>query len=503
MIFLKKFLKFTSLLLCFNILATLSGCGKKEQSEDSVSSSYKKDYDIFVYNTDMNIGSSFREMCDEYTKRTGVIIRTVTPSEAENNFESMRNYLSGEYPPDIFTVSSISELQTLKNDSQILDFSNATEESFKNVVNAIPESIRLSSNTADNFGVPYTVEGYGFLVDPKMIASIFGGDRYRKVIDDLQSCNCEEFINFIQVIKAYINSPGAYTCKLNNHVYTCSSSKGELSKNLNGVFSFAAGNAKYSGSYLVNTALCSVFKSAAAANIATTEDIQNLKNPLMKFAEIIDIITGNLSGPSGPLSRGLELVSNTQNSVSQSMKNFVNGKTLFLLASTEDYQNILVFDSLIAKRSVFIPIKMPFSEEDVTSSQSISKNINKSLSAYVPRYFCINAKSGENEKKKAQDFLTWIQTSDLAQKYVIPKFGYTPYDLKNTEVLDNPLSRSLVGYISEGKILPCAFMGAPEKWGGDGIGKYLIEQYFTKAVWDYQDYEKIADYGVEKWKELK
>ena len=163
MIFLKKFLKFTSLLLCFNILATLSGCGKKEQSEDSVSSSYKKDYDIFVYNTDMNIGSSFREMCDEYTKRTGVIIRTVTPSEAENNFESMRNYLSGEYPPDIFTVSSISELQTLKNDSQILDFSNATEESFKNVVNAIPESIRLSSNTADNFGVPYTVEGYGFL----------------------------------------------------------------------------------------------------------------------------------------------------------------------------------------------------------------------------------------------------------------------------------------------------------------------------------------------------
>ena len=185
------------------------------------------------------------------------------------------------------------------------------------------------------------------------------------------------------------------------------------------------------------------------------------------------------------------------------MKNFVNGKTLFLLASTEDYQNILVFDSLIAKRSVFIPIKMPFSEEDVTSSQNIAKNINKSLSVYVPRYFCINAKSGESEKKKAQDFLTWIQTSDLAQKYVIPKFGYTPYDLKNTEVLDNPLSRSLVEYISEGKILPCAFMGAPEKWGEEGIGKYLIEQYFTKAVWDYQDYEKIADYGVEKWKELK
>ena len=499
----KKILKFTSLVLCAGLIATFCGCSKNSETEEQAHSSGKKDYDIFIYNTDTTIGSDFREMCDEYTKRTGVIIRTVTPSEAENNFDNLRNYLSGEYPPDIFSVSNISELSTLKNDSQIWDFSNATEESFKSVANSIPESLRLSSNTTDNFGIPYTVEGYGFLVDPKMIASIFGGDKYRKVIDDLQTCDYEEFMNFVESIKAYISGGGGYEISLNGHKYTCSYSKGELGKNLNGVFTFAAGNSKYTGSYLSNIALSAIFRSPAAANIATEEDIQNLKNPLIRFAEALDHITSNMSGASGLLARSLELVSNTQNSISQSMKNFVNGKALFLLANTEDYENLSIFNSSVAKRCVFIPIKIPFSKEDITSSQDIAKNMNKSLTAYVPRYYCVNAKSGESEKKKAQDFLTWVRTSDLAQKYTVPKFGFTPYDIKETSVLDNPLSRSLVGYISEGKILPGAFLGMPEKWGNDGLGKYLIEQYLTKSEWNYQDYEKISDYAVEKWKELK
>lgn len=498
----KNILKITSLILCANLLMLLSGCGKKSETDEETSSSGKKDYDIYIYNRDENIGSDFREMCDEYTKRTGIIIRTVTPSESENNFENLKNYLNSEHPPDIFTVESISELNLLKNNSQIWDFSNATEESFKNMVNSIPEQLRLSSNTTDNFGVPYTVEGYGFLVDPKMIASIFGGDKYRKVISDLQVCSYEEFLNFVEAIKGYINGVGGYEISINKHKYTCSYNKGELGKNLNGVFSFAAGNSKYSGSYLSNIALSTIFKSPAAANIATDENIQNLKNPLMKFAEALDYITLNMSGPSGSLERGLEMVSNTQNSVSQSLKNFVNGKALFLLASTEDYESLSVFNSLVAKRSVFIPIKMPFSQDEITSSQDIAKNINKSITAYVPRYYCINAQSGETEKQKAQDFLTWIRTSELAQKYVIPKFGFTPYDIKDSSVVDNPLSRSLLEYISEGKIISGAFLGAPEKWCNDGMGRYLIERYFTKSSWNYDDYESIADYGIEKWKEL-
>ncbi len=501
--FLKKKLRPVLLLLCAEMIM-LTGCWNNSQTQTETSNtSTKKDYDIFIYNSDTSIGTSFRKMCDEYTSRTGIIIRTVTPTDEDNTVENLGNYLNDEHPPDIFTVSSLSELEKWKSNSNIWDFSNATEASFKEVVNNIPESLRLSSNTSDSFGLPYTVEAYGFLVDPKMLSSLFGGDKYRAVFRDIQECSYEEFKSMVEALKVYINTGNVYEISLNGNKYSFVSVRGDLSKNLNGVFSFAAGNSKNCGTYLTNIALASLFKSPSAANIADDSTIENLGNPLIKFAEALDLITLNVAGSSGVLGRGLELVSNTQNSVGQSMKNFVNGKSLFLLASTTDYDDLSMFNSLIAKRCVFVPIKMPFADDDIKSSDDIAKNINKSITVYVPRYYCINAKSSDTEKKKAQDFLTWVKTSDLAQKYVIPEFGFTPYDIKESSVIDNPLARSMIDYVSEGRILPGAFQGAPNSWCNDTMGKYIVEQFFTKANWSYEDYQKIADYGVKKWKELK
>ena len=106
-----------------------SGCGNKsEPSEENISSSTKKSYDIFVYNADPDIGTDFRAMCDEYTNRTGVIIRTVTPSEEKNNVENLKSYLNSDHPPDIFTVNDLYELQDYKSESLVWDFSNATED---------------------------------------------------------------------------------------------------------------------------------------------------------------------------------------------------------------------------------------------------------------------------------------------------------------------------------------------------------------------------------------
>ncbi len=499
----KRSLQITTGLLCVSLimLITLTGCGNQSQTETPTAST-KKDYDIFIYNSDTDIGTAFRTMCDEYTSRTGIIIRTVTPTEEDNTVDNLAGYINGEKPPDIFTVSNISELKKWKSNSNIWDFSNATEDTFKNVVNNIPEGLRLSSNTTDSFGLPYTVEAFGFLVDPKMIASLFGGDKYRAVLNDLQECSYEDFAAMVEALRAYISSGSVYEFSLNNNKYSFVTTKGDLSKNLNGVFSFAAGNTQNSGTYLMNVALASLFKSPAAANIADDSSIQNLENPLIKFAQALDLITLNVSGSSGALGRGLALVSSTQNSANQAIKNFVNGKSLFLLASTTDYNGLLTYNSLVTKRCVFMPIKIPFAAADVKSSDAIAKNIQKSIAVYVPKYFCINAKSSDLEKKKAQDFLTWFKTSDLAQKYVIPEFGFTPYDIKESSVIDNPLARSMVEYISQERYLPGVFQGTPDSWS-DTIGKYLIEQFFTKASWTYDDYQKIANYGVKEWKSLK
>ena len=480
----------------------LTGCGKNEEIKNA-SSQKERNYDIFVYNSDGNIGESFRKMCDDYTSRSGITIRTVTPSDEENTFDNLQNYLSSNNPPTVFSVSSIYELNKLKENSQIWDFNNATEESFKEIVNAIPTELKLSSNTVDNFGIPYTVEGYGFLVDQKMISSLFGGNHYRKALYDLKNCSYDEFYEFVQAVSSYISTGGAYEFTLNGNTYSFVPEKGELSKNLNGIFSFPAGTSKYSGNYIINPALASIFNSAAEANIADDSKMESLSGALIKFAESLDFITSNISVINGATGRGTDAVSSTQNSTSQAMKNFINGKSLFLLANSNDYKNISVFNSLIAKRCTFIPIKIPFNEniEGTNTATDISKKINRGLTVYAPRYYCINAKASDEERKKAQGFLTWIQTSDLAQKYVISDFSFAPYNVEDISVVDNPLSRAVLEYIQDKKMLSAVYQGAPNSWC-ENIGRYLTERYLVKSDWSHETYQEIADYGVDKWKEF-
>lgn len=477
----------------------MTGCKKQNTEESKSTKTVTKEYDLFIYNSDTSIGTSFRKLCDEYTERTGVKIRTVTPSESDNNINNLENYMNSEYPPDIFPVCNMQELKKFQNRENIWDFSNATESSFKNLVNNIPENLRLSSNTSDSFGIPVTLSGFGLVVDPKMISSLFGGDKYRIVMNDLQLCSYDEFKIFVDALYNYIYNNEIVEFTLNEKNYSFVDTKSDLSKKLTGVFSVPCGDIKYSGSYLMNPVLSSLFSTAAHSYISGDSISEQLSNALMRYSDMLELITLNISGDNTLLSRGDELISNNKNSNSQAIKRFMSGKSLFLLASTEDYNSMNIFDSLVAKRCMFMPIKIPNSEYDISTSDSNLKNkINKSISIYSPRYYCINAKSSDKEKKAAQEFLVWFKTSDLANKYVIPEFEYVPYDITDGSVIDNSLKRSLIEYLSENKFLPGVFYGAPDNWC-DTMGKYIIDNMFKKSLWTLQDFEDFANYGVDNW----
>ena len=489
-----------SMTICMSLLC---GC-KNETKEEVAQKSPTKDYNIFIYNSDTNIGKAFREMCDEYTKRTGVIIRTVTPTEEENTIENLDSYINSEYPPDIYTISSMDELKRWQQSESVWDFNNATEENFKEVVNNIPLGLRLSTNNSDSFGVPATIEGYGYLMDLKMLASLVGEDKYHKVLNDLKKCSYEEFEYFVDALNYYINSEVSSEFTLNEKTYSFADSKGELSKNLKSVFSFPGGDSKICGSYLMNPILSSVFGTAAEAYIANDTSIESLSSPLMKFAQQLDLISSSVASDTGVLTRGADFISTSKNGSVQSIKNFINGRSLFLIASTSDYERLSIFDSSLSKRCVFIPIKVAVNENDVNlEGKEFNNNLNKSINVTIPRYYCINGSSSDEEKKAAQDFLVWFKTSDLAQKYVVSEFGYVPYDIEDGSVLDNPLDRSLIEYVKENKFLPPVFMGAPGSWCQEVMGKYIINTLFTKPVWSLEDYESLVDYGLGKWKELK
>lgn len=498
----KGFYRILATFFSIGLALSMSACGNNNEDNSSKpTSDPQKDYDLFIYNLDHNIEESFEKMCEEYSSRTGVIVKCVTPDPDEDEEAQINSAMNSSNPPDIFSVKSMKELHKWQESGNILDFSNSTETNFKDIVNTIPESIRLSSNTVDSFGIPYTIEGYGYLVDPKMLSSIFGGDRYRAALNDLKVCTYDEFENLVHSVNLYIQSGSLYEFELNGQTYTPLNKRSGLSENLNAVFSFSAGNTVETGTYMINVALAAAFNSAAEASIANDEKINSLMGPLVRFAEALDLRSSSVSGKLDHISRGVDLVDKSSNSPNQAIKNFVGGKSLFLLAKNTDYNSISSFDSSVAKRLVFIPIKMPMMKQDITASKMTEKNFNISIPISVPMYFSINAKSEEKGQKRAQDFLVWLRTSELAQKYIIQEFSFIPYDIKESSAIDNPLSRGIIEYVSSQHILPAVYYGAPENWC-DEVGNTIVEKFLSKSSWYIDDYENIAEYAISKWKEL-
>ncbi|MGN1041479.1 MAG: hypothetical protein ACI4PJ_01930, partial [Acutalibacteraceae bacterium] len=94
----KKNVKIASAFLCASLSLFAGGCGKSED-ESNTSAAVNKNYDICIYNTDRDNEEKFRAMCDEYTDRTGVIIKTITPDEENDSLENLESYLSSDSSP--------------------------------------------------------------------------------------------------------------------------------------------------------------------------------------------------------------------------------------------------------------------------------------------------------------------------------------------------------------------------------------------------------------------
>lgn len=100
-----------------------------------------------------------------------------------------------------------------------------------------------------------------------------------------------------------------------------------------------------------------------------------------------------------------------------------------------------------------------------------------SIAVGVPGYWCVNKNSTETEKEAAKDFMNWLYQSDEGKKIVVDELGYIPafsnYD--GIEISD-PLSASIMGYVSKNKTMPWIFGGFPSGYEGQAasdLQKYI------------------------------
>lgn len=490
-----KKIGFAAAALCMAALL-FSGCGTKTAAD--------RGYDIYIFNAKGENAVQIEAIAKAYQDATGIRVKTFSIGAGADQTAPMNTEMNSKNMPTIFSVQGINNLATWLEGGYIQDFSKVENNpAFSKLASDIAPDIRLTLGGTTNYGIPYNVEGYGYIVDKGMLAALFGVTDSAKIIKDIKTATYSEWEHLIIAVDNWIRRPSAVTVTLSGKSYKLAGSKTKLTGKLNGVMAVMGAQRWTYGDHFINVALNAAFPSINDALNAKEADIRRIRGPLVAYAKALDFKTRYLAGKNGPARRGQDFVSEANFGYNETVQIFAEGKALFFKQGNWAYNNIAVVDKEVAERLYFLPVKMPFVAGDITASGMTIEKMARSIPVFVPNYYAINALCAEDEKQKAYDFMVWMNTDPVARRIIIEDMAFIPYNADPAvTTVPNSLGNSILEYMKAGDTIGDRYHGAPGPWAGDTVGAFLMEQYLVKPAWTEADYQTIADYGVAKWIEL-
>lgn len=454
-----------------------------------------------IFNSKGENAEQFQQMCDDFTAETGIATSPFSVGSGTDAMEPLNMQMNSNEPPAIFSIQGLKELVGWLDKGNVMDLSEVTNADLKAVVDAIPEELRLTSDGTAHYGLPYNVEGYGYIVDTQMLDDVFdeGAD---VAYEALRKAGYEDFKGFVEAARTWIEGGGAASITVNGTELNFKAEKAGRAEKLTGVFAFAGSEKWTYGDHKVNVALNAVLANASAGSNVTDAQFDELHDPLMAYAESLDLESSNVGGLAGAASRGPDLINSANFGYDQSVQMLVDGTAMFLQQGNWAAGNIAGLDEEVSQRVKFVPLKMPITD-DMIKTDHTAEQFASTIPVFVPNYYAINKNVSAEELAAAEQFLAWMSTPENIQKYVIDSFKFIPYNADSTMTITDSLSNSIMTYLEEGGTLGVPYHGAPGQWSGDTFGAYVMENYLTKAEWTEQDYSDIADYAVSSWKELK
>ncbi len=485
--------KFLTAFLILSFVLFTAGCN------NTVST----DYDLYIFNTKGENADAMDDAAKAYEQETGKKVKVFSLGSGTNTLDTLRAEMNSKNKPGIFSIANITELAEWEEGGFALDLSNTDNAEFNKLHDSIPENMRLTSDGAKSYGIPYNVEGYGYITDTRMIASLIGNEYVPAFLEDLKTASYADFERLVLTLDDYIKNNTEGKIILNGTTYPLLPKSG-LSEKLTGVFSVAGSEKWTYGDHMINVALASSFETPADARTATEAEIDAFLPAFKAYARALDLKTSHAAGASSPLIRGAEFINTTTSNYDASVQIFADGKAVFLKQGNWVYTNIAKANSEIVKTLTFIPIKLPLTQADIKVNNLTVQKLWQSIPVYVPNYYAINAKADEAQQKEAMNFLVWLNTTESGIKFIKEDMAFIPYNANpDTTVLNNSLGNSILEYMKDGDIISNPYAGTPATWTSDILGLEIMENYLTKDKWDEEDYDAIAKYGISKWKELR
>lgn len=352
------------------VLCLFAGCAKEEVGS------------VYYLNFKPEQDAAWQTLAKAYTEETGVEVKVVTAAEGTYE-ETLTAEIDKDAAPTLFQVSGTIGLESWKDycldlaDSEV--YAELTSDDF-----ALKEGDAV-------YGVAYVYEGYGIIVNTKLLA-----EAGYKVED----------------IKSY--------AKLKEVAEDITARKDDL-----GFAAFASAGLASSSSWrfsghLANMPLYYEFEEDGVTSQPATIKGTYLEN----FKNIWDLYINNSTIDPTTLT-------SEQNDAAAEFK---AGKAVFYQNGTWEYSNVAdVGDENLGYLPIYVGVK----------------DENQGLCCGTENYWAVNSEASKADQKATLDFLKWVVTSEKGTTALAEDMGFvSPF--KKAKDVDNVLCNIMNQYVADG-----------------------------------------------------
>ncbi len=361
--------------------------------------------------------------------------------------------------------------------------------------------MKLEFEGEGNYGIPYNIEGYGLIANKKMLTDILELGDIEQFKQDYKAASYTEFQDMVKSLDSYIKNGSGEDFTLNGKSYHIRNGKTPYTESLTGVLAIAGAEKWTYGNHYGNFPISAVYKTVYDVRESAPDKGDNLKEPIIKSLKELEFATDYATGADGPIERGAQFINSTATGYDQAIQMLAEKKAIFMKNGNWIYSNVQKISEETAKNLIMLPVKVSFNESDVTADGMTPEKMNRSIPEFVSQYYVINAKATEEERRDAEDFVYWLNTSEKGLDFIVNDFAFVPFNADADTQLDNPLSNDLIEYKLADDLLANPFDAAPASWGLESYGKYVMEDLFTqKDTWTDTQLTEIADKCIKDWK---
>lgn len=448
----KKFLALAvALLLSFALVACGGGAGSTPSTAATGGSTAPAgDGQVYFLNFKPEQEDAYNTIAAAYTAETGVPVKVVTAASGTYE-QQLRTEIAKTDAPTIFQINGPVGYNNWKDYTADLSgtelYSHLSDKS-------------LAITDGDGvYGIPFAIEGYGIIVNTKIMDAYFA-------LDGALVTSLDEINNF-DTLKAVVEDMQA--------------KKDDLG--IEGVFastSLMTGEDWRWQTHLMNVPMyyewhnnnvdLSVPENTDTITFEYNENYQNIFDLYLNNSTVAPALTGDKT-------------------VADSMAEFALGQAAMVQNGNWAYGQISGEDgNIVAAEDVaFLPIYTGIDGEET-----------QGLCIGTENYFCINKNASEADQQASIDFLTWLYTSDEGKSYVTNDLGFiAPFDtFTDADKPSDPLGQLVMEWNAKSDItnVPWNFTVFPSQQFKDDFGADLL--LYAQGQ---EDWSTVAENVVTNW----